>query len=250
VAVARRADRDPQGWRDRIREPASWEDRAALVELARTVPVSEPSVPLLLALAERLGVAGGDAPAFLKRVLAEHPADFWVNMILGDALLAVAPLEAGGYYRAALASRPNAAVAYTALGDALRAQNLRDEAIEYYRRAVEIDPEYARGHTNLGNILNDAGRLAEATAGSPRALEVDPTYVWAHFDLANTLRDVGRMDEALEHYRQYHAVDPTHSYVAHLVRADRVRQGRGEEVRQEWKKELEDDPPGHDAWFG
>ncbi|HJZ91232.1 MAG TPA: serine/threonine-protein kinase [Gemmataceae bacterium] len=250
LAMARIADPDPQGWRDRIRDPVSWDDPAVLAELAQTVPVSELSVPLLLALAERLGVAGGDAPAFLKRVLAENPTDFWVNLILGDALLAAAPVEAGGYYRAALAARPGAAVAYTALGDALRAQNLRDEAIRYYRRAVQIDPQYARGHTNLGNILNDLGRMDEATACYGRALEVDPNYAWAHFDLANMLRDAGRMDEAIEHYRQYLAVDPTHPYVAHLVRADPVRKGRGEELRREWKKELEADPPGHDAWFG
>jgi serine/threonine-protein kinase len=250
LAVARIADPDPQGWRDRVRDPASWEDPAALDELAGTAPVSGQSVPLLLALAERLGVAGGDAPAFLKRVLEEHPADFWVNLILGDALLAAAPVEAGGYYRAALASRPGAAVAYTALGDALRAQNLRDEAIRYYRRAVQIDPRYARGHTNLGNVLNDLGRAEEATACYRTALEVDPTYAWAHFDLATMLRDAGRMDEAIEHYRQYLAVDPTHPYVAHLVRADPVRKGRGEEVRREWKKALEADPPEHDAWFG
>jgi serine/threonine-protein kinase len=250
LAVARIADPDPQGWRDRIRDPASWEDPAALAELARTVPVSGPSVSLLLALAERLGAAEGDAPAFLKRVQTEHPADFWANLIVGDALLAAAPVEAGGYYRAALASRPGAAVAYTALGDALRAQNLRDEAIGYYHRAVQIDPHYARGHTNLGNILNDMSRMDEATVCYRRALEVDPTYARAHFDLANMLRDAGRMDEALAHYREYQAVDPTDPYVAHLLRADLVRQGRGEELRREWKKELEADPPEHDAWFG
>jgi serine/threonine protein kinase/tetratricopeptide (TPR) repeat protein len=250
LTVARIADPDPQGWRDRIRDPASWEDPAALTELARTVQVKGSSVPLLLALAELLGAAGGDAPAFLKRVQIEHPADFWVNLILGDALLAVAPVDAGGCYRAALASRPGAAVAYTALGDALRAQNLRDEAVGYYRRAVDIDPQYARGHTNLGNVLNDMGRTDEAAACYRRALEVDPTYGWAHFDLANMLRDAGRMDEALVHYRQYLAVDPTHVYVAHVVRADLVRQGRGEELRQEWKKALRAGPPEHDAWFG
>jgi serine/threonine-protein kinase len=250
LAVARIADPDPQGWREGIRDPASWEDPAALAELARTVPVRGPSVSLLLALAERLGAAEGDAPAFLKRVQAEHPADFWANLILGDALLAAAPVEAGGYYRAALASRPGAAVAYTALGDALRAQNLRDEAIGYYRLAVQIDSEYARGHTNLGNILNDMGRMDEATACYRRALEVDPTYARAHLDLANMLRDAGRMDEALAHYRQYHAVDPTDPYVAHLLRADLVRQGRGEELHREWKKALEAGPPEHDAWFG
>src|SRR6267378_1768266 len=120
----------------------------------------------------------------------------------------------------------------------------------YYRLAVQIDPHYARGHTNLGNILNDMGRMDEATACYRRALEVDPTYARTHLDLANMLRNAGRMDEALEHYRQYHAVDPTDPYVAHLLRADLVRQGRGEELRREWKKALEADPPEHDAWFG
>jgi serine/threonine-protein kinase len=45
-------------------------------------------------------------------------------------------------------------------------------------------------------------------------------------------------------------LDPTHPYVAHLVSADLVRQGRGQEVRQKWQKELEADPPDHDTWFG
>jgi eukaryotic-like serine/threonine-protein kinase len=250
LAVARNADPDPQGWRDRIRDPASWEDPVALAELAQTVPVREQSVSLLLTLGERLGAAGGDAPAFLKRVQQAHPADFWANLILGDALLKAAPGEAGGYYRAALASRPGAAVAYTALGDALYGQNLRDEAIGYYRWAVQIDPRYARGQTNLGNILKHIGQMEEAIACYRRALEADPDYAWAHLDLANTLREAGRAREALEHYRQYHAIGPTIPHVENVLRSDLVRRGRGEEVRREWKKTLEHDPPEHDAWFG
>jgi serine/threonine-protein kinase len=250
LAVARSADPDPHGLRDRIRDPASWEDRAALEELTRTMPVSAQPVPLLLALGERLEAAGGDAPAFLKRVQSEHPADFWANLILGDALLKAAPVEAGGYYRAALASRPGAAVGYTALGDAFNAQNLRDEATAYYRRAMQIDPQYARGHTNLGNILKAAGEMDAAIACYRRALQVDPDYAWAHFDLANTLTEAGRREEALEHFRLFQALDPTNTHVANILRADLVWRGRGEEVRQEWKQTLEADPPGHDAWFG
>jgi serine/threonine-protein kinase len=250
LAVARRADPDPDGWRDRIRDPASWEDRATLDELAKIVPVREQPVPLLLALGERLEAAGGDARAFLKRVQSEHPADFMANLILGDTLVKTAPVEAGGYYRAALASRPGAAVGYTALGDALYEQQLRDEATSYYRRAVQIDPQYARGHTNLGNILKAAGQLDEAIACYRKALQADPDYAWAHFDLANALRETGRRNEALEHFRRFLALDPTNSHVANIVRADLVSRGRGEEVRQEWKKSLEADPPGHDAWFG
>jgi serine/threonine-protein kinase len=250
LAVARKADPDPQGWGDRIRDPASWEDPMALIELAEGVPVKEQSVPLLLALAERLEVADGDAPAFLKRVQREHPADFWANLVLGDALVATAPVDAGGYYRAALASRPKAAVGYAALGDALNGQQLRDEATRYYRWAVELDPRYARGHTNLGNILKGAGPVDDAIACYRKALEADPDYAWAHFDLANTLREAGRRDEALEHFRKFLALDPTNTHVANIIRADLVWRGHGEEVRLKWKKTLEADPAGHDAWFG
>jgi hypothetical protein len=52
--VARRADPDPTGWRDRARDPNLWADQAALAEVIRTAPVAEQSVPLLLALSFQL----------------------------------------------------------------------------------------------------------------------------------------------------------------------------------------------------
>jgi eukaryotic-like serine/threonine-protein kinase len=165
-------------------------------------------------------------------------------------LLGPSPGESIGYYRAALASRPGEAVGYAAVGDALNGQHLRDEATRYYRWAVQIDPKYARGHTNLGNILKAAGPIEEAIACYRRALEADPDYAWAHFDLANTLLEAGRRDAAFEHYRRFHALDPANTHVANVLRADLVWRGKGEEVRREWKKALEADPPGHDAWFG
>jgi serine/threonine-protein kinase len=92
--------------------------------------------------------------------------------------------------------------------------------------------------------------MDEAIACYRRALEVDPDYAWAHYDLANSLREVGRREEALEHYRRFHDLDPTNTHVTNILRADLVYRGRGEEVRREWKKSLEANPPGHDAWFG
>jgi serine/threonine-protein kinase len=250
LGVARKADPDPNGWGDRIRDPASWEDAPALIELAQVVPAREQSVSLLLALGERLEKAGGDAPAFLKRVQADHPADFWANLVLGDALVGASPAEAGGFYRAALASRPGAAVGYAALGDAYNGQHLREEAIKYYRWSVQIDPQYARGHTNLGNILNSSGLTEEAIACYQRALKADPDYAWAHFDLANTLQGMGRRDEAIGHFSQFLALDPSNTHVANIIRADEVWRGHGEQVRREWKRILDADPPSHDAWFG
>jgi serine/threonine-protein kinase len=250
LAVARETDPDPFGWGDRIRDPVKWDDPAALSELAEAVPVKGQPVSLLLGLGEGLRAAGGDAAGFLKRVQKDHPADFWTNMVLGDALFSAAPFEAAGYYRAALASRPDAAVAYTALGDSLRIQGRHDEAIGYYRQALDIDPNYARGHTNLGNFLMDMGQSSEAMDCFRTALKIDANYAWAHLGLANALSASGRFDEAVEHYRQFLADGPTIPHVVNILRSDRVRRGQGEEVRLEWKEALDLDPPQHDAWFG
>jgi len=179
-----------------------------------------------------------------------HPADFWSNILLGDSLLNVAPLEAAGYYRAALASRPHAAVAYTALGDALKTQKRPEEAMRYYRQALAIDPNYARGHHNLGNLLRDSKQIKEALESFRTALAIDSNYAWAHLGLAYTLSDLGQDEEALQHYRQFLVSGPAIPHVVNIVRSDLIRQGRGDEVRLEWKKALELDPPNHDAWFG
>src|SRR5262249_3683417 len=132
--VARQTDPGSERWRDRALDPAAWRDVKALAELTRTAPVKSESVSLLLSLGERLRGVGGDS-WFLRQVQAAHPGDFWANLILGNSLVYGAPHEAAGYYRAALASRPQAAVAYCAVGDALRFEHYSDLAADYYRNA-------------------------------------------------------------------------------------------------------------------
>jgi serine/threonine-protein kinase len=197
-----------------------------------------------------LQTAGGNATAFLKRVQQHHPADFWANIALGDALFNVVPAEAASYYRAALASRPGEAVAYTALGDSLRIQSRMDEAIGYYRQALQIDPTYPRAHTNLGNYFKDVGKVNEAIRHFRMALQTDPDYAWARIGLANALSEAGRKDEAIEHYRKYLEIGPATPHIANILRSDLVIHGRGAQVLRDWKKALELDPPSHDDWFG
>jgi tetratricopeptide (TPR) repeat protein len=50
-------------------------------------------------------------------------------------------------------SRPDPAIAYAPLGEALLSQRRMDEAVIYYRQSLEIDRNYASGHTNLENSL-------------------------------------------------------------------------------------------------
>jgi serine/threonine-protein kinase len=250
LQIVREADPDPSGWTDRIRDPLKWEDREALSDLASSVPVENQSVSLLLTLGERLRDANIVPTEFLTRVQNQYPTDFWANIALGNAVLWASPVEAAGFFRAALASRTNAAVAYTALGDSLRVQKRFDEARRCYEQALELDKEYARGQSSLGNLLRESGHLDEAIDRLRIALKLDPNYAYAHLDLANALRDAGRNEEALEHFREIHAVNQSIPYVENTLRSEMIRRGQAAEVLKEWKAALELDPPQHVRWFG
>ena len=248
--VARSADTDPEGWRTHILDPAAWENPRELAAIARTIPIEELPVSLSLALGERLRNAGGDAVPFLKQVNKNHPADFWANLILGNAMLQRAPLEAGGYYRAALASRPAAAVGYCVVGDSLHLQNAYAEAIDYYQQALRLEPNYAPAHSNLGQALQAQGQLDAAIGYYRTAVQLDPDYAWAHNNLGNVLQAKGRLNEAHAHYERAIRLDPNNPGVLNGLRVVGIRLGRGEEARLVWKNALDSNPPEHDTWDG
>jgi serine/threonine-protein kinase len=250
LAVARRADPDPDGWRDRARDPRAWEDRAALAQLAETAPVAGPSVQLLLAVGERWHANGGYHTVYLRRVQREHPADFWPNFTLANALKYQGPGEAISYFRVALAIRPGAVIAFVNLADVLKFEGWLDEAHDYYRKALAIDPRDAKAQTGLGNLLKDMGRLDEAIAYFRQAIHDDPRNVWAQVNLGKALKHKGRLDEARDHYQQALALDPGNATAQEGFRSVLMRQGRGEQVQAAWRKALEADPPEPEAWLG
>jgi serine/threonine-protein kinase len=250
LEVARSADPDADGWRDRVRDPLAWDVKAAVAELARTAPIAEESVHLLEALAQRLKATGGDAARFLRRLQREHPADFWANLTLGNALKYQGPGEAIGYYRVALAIRPDASGVYGNLCDVLILQGWLDEAIHYYRKVLRTDPMDARAQRGLGDVLNRMGRLDEATDYFQRAVRTDPKNVSAHYNLGKALKAQGQLDEAAEHFQQAITLEPGNAQAQNGLRSVLMRRGRGEEVRVAWQKALAANPPEHDAWFG
>ena len=115
LMVARRAD--PDAWRDRARDPAVWEDPAALARLAGSAPVADQPLSLLVALGERLQAVGGDGTGFLSRVRQAAPDDFWVNLVLGNAFREQGDAgAAANCYQQAIKVRKDSAVAYNNLG--------------------------------------------------------------------------------------------------------------------------------------
>ena len=118
LAVARRAD--PHPVRDRLRRPELWQDGPALARLVRELGVDELSPQLATALGRVLLMTGGDAVPLLTAAQARYPQDFWLNFDLGVALSAARRHdEALGFFRAALALRPEASTVLIVIGATL-----------------------------------------------------------------------------------------------------------------------------------
>jgi serine/threonine protein kinase/tetratricopeptide (TPR) repeat protein len=202
LGVARRADPDPTGWRDRARDPDRWLDADFIDGLARTAFAADPPVPLLVTVGERLQDSGRDPIPFLSRVQQEHPGDFWANFTLGDALWRRDSFDdAIRYYQAALAVRPKSPVAHGNLGMALAAVGRANEAIAHFRQAIELDPDFAHGHYSLGLALKGQGLLAEALVHLLRAQQLDPSSPNTPYNIGLALNGLGRPSDAIDPFR-------------------------------------------------
>ena len=202
LAVVRQADPDP--WRDRVRDPATWDDPAALRDLADRAPVAEQSPQLLAVLGARLRAKNLDAVRFPdargvglpRRLLGEHRDG-------QCALRSVQPAEAIGYYRTALALRPETVSLRYALGGLYLGQHRWDGAIAEYEQAIRLDPENAWCHNRLGFALAwKGGRDDEAIAQFREAIRLDANIGWSHYYLAIALERKGRLDEAADEFRE------------------------------------------------
>jgi eukaryotic-like serine/threonine-protein kinase len=211
MEVARRADPDPTGDLARLRDPAAWEDRAALAALTEPALAAKPSLQLLVALGERLRALNGDAVPFLTRVQAEHPGDFWANFALADALCRTRPAEAVRYYQAALAIRPAEAIIHHDLGRALAMTGRLDEALARFEQSLALDTRFANAASSYGNALSLVGRHDEALAQHRRAVATAPRLdsVWLNF--AAALLRAGRAAEAVDQLRELVRRDPNHA---------------------------------------
>ena len=244
LAVVRQADPDP--WRDRVRDPATWDNSEALRDLADRAPVAEQSPQLLVVLGARLRAKNLDAIAFMARVVSAYPADFWANIEMGNALYHQSnTLEAIGYYRAALALRPQTLSLRYALGDLYLDLQRWDEAIAEYEQAVRLDPENAWCHNRLGFALAwKGGRDDEAIAHTRKAIRIDPNEGWFHYCLGFALDRADRFDEAVAELEEAMRLLPEkRAEWRRDLRCALLRRGRAAEARAAWKEDLAAHPP-------
>jgi serine/threonine-protein kinase len=223
LEVARQGDPNP--WRDRVRNPKIWTDRTALSCIAREAsarlvgeaPAGSVAPRFVGFLALRLAWLRGDAEGLLRVAQAQRPADFWVNFTLGNILRKKERgEEAVGFYRAALAVRPDAAAVHNNLGT-LMCDHLKDykAAAACFRRAIALGLKDGRVHYNLGNALYGQRKLGEAVTEYRRAVKLVPKAAIVHSNLALALDDQGKLRDAIAEYHRAITLDPKHAIAQH-----------------------------------
>jgi eukaryotic-like serine/threonine-protein kinase len=175
-AVLDRVDDDP--WRRRLRKTLRGAydpgERQSLLRRDRDTPDQPPLI--LGGLANAIfnhGIEGEEARALVREAQRRHPQDFWINLHLGYILLAEHPQEAVGYFRAAIASRPDSSQAHIMLGRILHDAGDVDGAIAAFRKAVPLTSNRA-GARDLARALAPRGGLEEARALWAKQLEASP----------------------------------------------------------------------------
>ncbi|HUO07958.1 MAG TPA: protein kinase [Phycisphaerae bacterium] len=250
LTVARLADPDP--WRDQVRAPSAWTDRAKLDQLVADVPLARQPLQLLVALGHQLQNNNNDVAAlpYLHRLQQAYPTDYYPNIMLGSALVATGKLpEATGFLRAAVALRPDAANASCALGNALLEQGQVAEAISYFQRTNALNPTYGWNHARWGMALRRMGRTDDAISHLRVALRFDTESPFIQLNLALALIDKGQFDAAIEQDRAALRIDPDNSVAHYNLGATLLRVGRLNEALTEFREIVRLNPKDADAHY-
>lgn len=251
LEVARQADPDPTGWRDRALDPSVWNQPAELKQLLDTVKVEKQPAMLLLAMSIRCASWGDKPGSFLKKLQAQYPDDFWINLELGQFCLEQNQIaDAIRYLQAAVSIRPAAAIAEDNLAMALVRDGKRQEGIEHYRNEIRLDPTHAVAHSNLSVFLGQSGNHAEALDEAKRAVALEPNDAWFHTVLGACYRANGQKADALVEYERAISIEPQKEAAFEGLNACLDQPLYAEQRRAKWEILLDANPPQYAAWDG
>ncbi len=195
LEIARQGD--PSEWRDRFRRLGPLRDTADVDRWLQQIDPSKESPQFLISVAQKLDREGVNATTFLRSARVYHTQDFWLLFALGAAVKD--PQEQIGFYQAALAVRPDSAVAYNNLGVALTRLDEFDGAMGAFTKAKKLNPKYALVWVNLGWLHKTKGDAEAALRHYRHALALAPNEPVTHFNVGNTLLTKNELEAANTH---------------------------------------------------
>jgi tetratricopeptide (TPR) repeat protein len=250
--VADLADDDP--WRQRVRRADGGRDRAALERLTEEEGTGRQPAANVVRLAGALEAVDSWAVAerLLRRAQAGHPANFWINFRLAYALNHKKPPDpaAAGFYRAALALRPQSPACYSNLGATLLRQGELAEAEAACQQASTLQPDLAAAHNNLGNALLGQGKLEEAEAAYHKALALRSDLPEVHYNRGNLRLAQGKLAEAVTSYQQAIALDADYLEAQSNLGVTLQVQGKPREAEAAFRQAIKLQPESAGAYCG
>jgi tetratricopeptide (TPR) repeat protein len=251
LRVARRADSHP--WRDRLRDPAVWNDGIALAQLVRQAPVEQVTAGLASAVADRLQALEkpGEGEKLLRAIQVGRPSDFWLNYHLA---IVTAPVvrandsairtdgEQLAFARAALAARPDNVATHIRLATSLYSFRKYEDADALLSRALELDPRSGRACTMRGVILEAQGKKAEAETLLLRGVELEPTSSMCLYRLANFREHQRKPKEAEALYRASIELNPNAANSLYNLGLILAGQGKNDEAEVCFRKVIQTTP--------
>jgi len=148
--------------------------------------------------------------AWARHEVEKAPGVFEAHYNLAEMLQARGALdEAVVQFEAAVAIRPQDAVANNALGGALLAKGDLPRAVERFHSALVAQPDYFDAHYNLGNALAAQGNLDGAAKQFGDAVALNPQDANAQANLGTALAQLGKLTEAKSHYEAALRIDPS-----------------------------------------
>jgi serine/threonine protein kinase/tetratricopeptide (TPR) repeat protein len=215
LRLAQAADPEPDRWRAAFRAALARGGEAGrkqLKELAAAAPAAD-LPPVTVALLGGVLMGGGRDPEGVRLAVPvlragqrRHPADLWLNHNLALALAVMEPPqldEAIGYFRAALALRPESPAVRLNFAFTLKRKGRLNEAVAECREAIRLRNNYAAAHNNLGAILcDDKQDYDGAIAAFRQAIRFKKDDPETHHNLGVALTAKGRVDEAAFAFRE------------------------------------------------
>lgn len=120
--------------------------------------------------------------------------------------------EAAHLFEAAIALRPDWALAHNNLAITRYSDGYVDEAEESFYRAIAIDPRWSRPYNDLAVLYRRTGNLEAAAEMAEMALRLDPHSVDVLNNYGNLLVRLGEYEEASKYYEEAMLKDPSHAW--------------------------------------
>ena len=161
-----------------------------------------------------------DAWLEFHEVARRTPSNALAHHMIGAMDIQAGQIETGvESLKRSIALDPTDPIAFSNLGNGLRALGRADEALDAYAASLALSPRSSETLNNRATLLSHLGRNDEALADYDRAMAIAPGHALLHGNRASVLAALGRSDDAIVGYVQAIQLAPqTPDYHCHLAK--------------------------------